>query len=454
VAVAAYNRRSRCRHEFVGVADKFEPRQSPGVGPQDRRGAAPAQRAFTLIELLVVIGIIALLATLMVAGAGMLSMRARALDTHQRMQSVINSLQQLGQAEGNAAYVIQRDGLGDEFHWDTLRTILTSFNLATGMANIPPNIKLRAAGPASIQVTDFRLEIQVLWLWRDSTGDFINNASGQGWNIPPNDFYTDQNTDGYSSPIGESLDTTMEVRLTAPGVPAVYATKWPNMTETYAAGIYTQTSWPAANWEAPGLATIPPRWSSPWGKPIISRKTKMLTTQLAAHSLRDLTPLNTITLLQAAGILPAGVEGIASYHNDRGTSRPWNDRWGNPLIVVNAVFLPPRFDFDVVGGENESMTLGGGRDFLLKKSKEVYLYNRAVYIAVGAIGPVLETPLPSPWTTADDVSTLRALWEQIRTRCVAATWTETSFANPPWSGVKEGKSGTQRCFLTSPVEIK
>jgi prepilin-type N-terminal cleavage/methylation domain-containing protein len=65
--VAAYNRRSRCRHEFDGFPANSSCDKGRGVGPPGRRGEAPANKAFTLIELMVVVAIIVVLAGFTIA---------------------------------------------------------------------------------------------------------------------------------------------------------------------------------------------------------------------------------------------------------------------------------------------------------------------------------------------------------------------------------------------------
>ncbi|MBA2480970.1 MAG: type II secretion system protein [Planctomycetes bacterium] len=413
-------------------------------------------RAFTLIELLIVIGIIALLSSMLLVGIGELRIRAKGIDTMTRMEDVLNKLQLVGQADGETAYQIQRDGLGEDFRWDSLRAILRSSDL-TGQPNmIPPNMKLREAGPMNVRIADFSLEKQVCWLMRDSVGKYIKNTSGAAWKIGA-DFYTDDRGNSFPSPLGESLDGTMEVMPPSPQDPTWYLIKWPTVIETVTPNIfpipptYNQTCWPVSDWDQAAPGIIPVRWCTPWDHGILSRTTGTIVEQRPQHNLGELSPLNSITLLQLSGILPKGAAGADAYRTDRTTSRPWNDRWGNPLVVVNAVFIPGRYDFNP--GE-ETADLKRGRDYLLKTAKQLYLYNRAVFISVGAVGPKLRTPLPSPWTPTEDAIALRDLWIQIRETTEAAKWDETAFEKPPWQGTRQRKQGSERCFVTVPYSFK
>ena len=48
---------------------------------------------------------------------------------------------------------------------------------------------------------------------------------------------------------------------------------------------------------------------------------------------------------------------------------------------------------------------------------------------------------------------LRQLWRQVRETQKAAQWTESTMDAPPWKGVRNLKQGSERCFLTSPLEL-
>jgi prepilin-type N-terminal cleavage/methylation domain-containing protein len=417
------------------------------------------RRAFTVIELLVVIAIIATLASFLLVAIPRMRFAAKSMDTQQRMQNVLSALQQVGQADGSTAYVIQRDGLGDDFNWVAIRHILERFKtqgtLTAQPNNVPPNLRLRIGGPPEMQDANFRLDNQVCWLYREPTGKQI--AAG-GWVVAPFDHFSDSKWNPLPSRLHESLDTTLEVIPDTQRPTSWYLQRWPKLQETGTAPSLVHTCWPDSDWDLAAPGTVPPRWSSPWGRPVQSRAGALVNSQYAPHTLDQLSPLNTIPLLQLAGIVPPGPAGADAFRNDRATNRAWNDRWGNPLIVVNAVFLPPRYDYDLLpaGGPESTDDLKGGRDFLLNKAKTNYTFVRAVYLAVGAVGPIVRTP-PAGWAAADDAVVLRDYWLQIRDTANAAAWSEASFSKPPWQSIKVGRKanprGDERCFITAPVEV-
>ncbi|MBA3708232.1 MAG: type II secretion system protein [Planctomycetes bacterium] len=415
-------------------------------------------RAFTLIELLMVLAIIMILASMLLVGIPHMLFVAKALDTEQRMESVLNGIQLAGHADGDIAYSVQRTGMGDDFTWSSLRTAIERFKaqgtLQSQKDDLPPNIKLRIAGPPQMASPNFRIDNQICWLLRDSTGTEVKTG---GWKVGADDYYSDSRWNPIAPRSGESLELTMEVLPDTQQPTAWYLTRWPTLVETGVAPTLNQTSWPASDWDKPSPGVIPPIWSSPWGRPILSRSGELIEKQYDQHSLDQLSPLYTIRMLQMAGVLEPGSAGADSYRTDRGRNRRWNDRWGHPLVVTAAVFLPPRYDFGTRpdGTPEDSVDLRGGRDFLLRKAKEHYSYSRAVYLSVGAIGPKLRTPLPASWIPANDAVNLRNLWLQIRDVTEASKWNQDSFSKPVWKGgMKRGRNGEERCFVKSPVEVK
>jgi hypothetical protein len=159
-----------------------------------------------------------------------------------------------------------------------------------------------------------------------------------------------------------------------------------------------------------------------------------------------MSPLPTIGLLQASGVLRQGTTGEDDYRNGRKSTEPWNDAWGHPLVVVYALFQPERYvrNFDQ---QNR-------RDKLLKDALKAYQYNRSVYLAVGAAGGSMPATLPLTWAAGSDAVTMRDYWMQIRDVSGAAAWNETAFSAPPWKGLKRGKKNGYTCYVSTPTEVK
>ncbi|MBA2480828.1 MAG: hypothetical protein H0V44_09205 [Planctomycetes bacterium] len=230
-----------------------------------------------------------------------------------------------------------------------------------------------------------------------------------------------------------------------------YRDAWPNLVETLAADAsIASASWTPSDWDREVPGSVPPVWPSPWDRPALKRD-GTLADRPDHHSLSELSPLHTITMLQCAGIVPAGEAGSDSYRHDRSPKRPWNDRHGNPLIVVCSTFIPPRYDF--TPEENESARLKGGRDYLLKKAKTLYGCNSAVYVAVAAVSDATDL-VPAHWSPADDAVVLRRLWLRVRETCGTGVWNETSFTQPPWKGTKRAKRAGGVCFITFPEAFR
>jgi prepilin-type N-terminal cleavage/methylation domain-containing protein len=416
-------------------------------------------RAFTLIELMVVITIISLLASLTVWMVSIVQFNAKKLVTLQRMDAVTQGLSQIGTGEGSATYVFMRR--------------ITSLD-----PYVPHGTQANQSG------------------WPHYEGVVTFDTSGfYGTNTNPDPF-----------PL---------INLSA--IPPVNEGQWFNEVPPMS-GYMTGTA---------SLEYDDHLFNYPWGKsttgacPVSSAGVPSLPPQPEHHVLRNICPYQTMNLLKAASVLtddpytdPANtgkfipgddfvdIGGTGTYQyasdlytTDRRSREPWNDKWGNPLVVAYAIYQPPPGK----GGPQ-------GPNELATKAQNVYNYSRSIYISVAAAGPYvrnistaklaspvmgdwIDTPPGSPpgstitpwqasppWdntnfgTTSQTGGNLYLIWKQANQICQQPqgndptvqpelrSWNETSFDTPPWLGTKWGhryvNGHQENCFLTAPQEFK
>ena len=177
------------------------------------------------------------------------------------------------------------------------------------------------------------------------------------------------------------------------------------------------------------------------------------------RGLSELRPHLSLELLVAAGVLENA--NPATVMASPPKRKPWNDPWGNPLIVAYALFQPPKCD------NNEG---GKKPDYYLARAEETYGYSRSTFVAVGSVGPRPRETLPANFSAPELTAYLKSGWKQINEVCndtdqvepFVDRWrtsaTENAFANPPWKGVvmKERINGPRGdfCLLSAPVEFK
>jgi len=174
--------------------------------------------------------------------------------------------------------------------------------------------------------------------------------------------------------------------------------------------------------------------------------------------LGQMSPLRSLQLLQSAGIVSDDTG--AAWRSDRSAAAPWNDAWGNPLVVTYAIFQPERYRNSTVATDQND------RNRLLDRCQQRYDYNRSLYIAVGSVGAsirptdaglTMANPWPDrsvPWTAAKDAEVNRWLWRQIRECGSAVDWTENWMMQRPWEGVRAKSAGGYMGIVYAPTEIR
>jgi prepilin-type N-terminal cleavage/methylation domain-containing protein len=449
-----------------------------------RDGSAPSRRrplaaGFTLIELLVVVLIIAILASLIIPVAGLVRRRAGELDTANRLEHVLRELASRGAAAGGAVIPVQAAaGLGGALQFANLRSIShlvarPASGSATGREDAPdfdvdwdPILdsgfgKYKRVGKAGAAAVE--LDVQP-----PAQGPVAADWYLQQWPFswPETDWYAEP--PGTTPPIlahpwGETPLALDGVKVDPQQPPGAEL-----RTLEASAGVRrVRNSWMAVTdhagtiwqWSRMENGAAQTR-SLPAG---VADSVQVRRSDAAAGSWTSVpgnapmpfdlgwcSPLATPALLQTAGVLPPGPEGLAAWRQDRSPTQPWNDAWGNPLVIVFALWQPPR------AGDPASTSGMMRRDFYLKAASTVYGGNRALYLAGGSAGYLLAAPLPVVWSTPeDDRRVLRDLWFQIRADADAAEWTEQAWQDPPWDGVRRADGpGRQRAILTTPIVLR
>lgn len=450
-----------------------------------RNTPAPRLVAFTMLELIISISVILVLLGLL--GSIFVSLRnqARILSTESRMHAILQGLSQYQLNNGGPALnLAQACGLGGPGPFVSYWELTSSLIQANGpSASLPPDLTIvdYTAAKHAMNTENYILQNRKDWVdwfreispmvfevqppagasWASS--DYLNAWPTQ-W--PETDWFTPG--PGTHPPIlrfpwgkpGQRIDGSLCDPTQPPGptTPVTYFTE-----QTQGAGNYTSqqeanpNSW--ATYGPPATSTIwnwAPNSSSQtdWVTPISATRSDGTSATFQSNlplpfDLGYCSPLCTIALLQASGVLPPGQAGIDAYHNDRGLERAWNDAWGNPLVVVYALYIPERY--------SRTWDDYTRRDLFVRMAKDQYHTNRLVYLAVGAVGNTLDTTdypdLAPTWNPSIDASVLRDYYLQIRSVCSAASWTENSFTAPPWQNVKVGRSGNFQCLLTAPVAL-
>ena len=263
---------------------------------------------------------------------------------------------------------------------DIARSQQRSFGSAM---NLPPNIAYTTGSNST--AADQRLD-KTIAFYPDQVGEVRSMRPGQSY-------------------YGELLDRTLEIMPQVSQQPnrpnrEWYRTNWP-------------TTWPTSDWQDSPAGTIPLVWETPFGQPEWHRETKALETNgqgivdleflngeltetKQPRSLADFSPLTSLPLLMASGLMDGFSNPGESYRTDRNPDRPWNDA-GNPLIIAAASFIPPRHEIyqydqnrvranDNRGKSDGVITHSRPRDFLINQSRKHFGYIRSVHVSIGSLG--------------------------------------------------------------------
>ena len=439
------------------------------------------RRGFSLPELLVVISIIALLSAMLIGGVVMVKNRLRNLETSNRMQSILMALSDYERDSGQVAMALQAyANLGGPLAFSNL-DVIHNHNISVPTSADPTFIAV-TGGYGLMWGTDYWSSHQNQDYW-DRVQDVVPSP-GQvvqpGWYEQVWPFQwpsSDWQTGGFTNPVilaypwgepGLCLDGSICDPAKQPTAAVNQIIEFTNP-DSFMANNYNDPSTynviPVINAMTVNGSPNNGNWfqwaptdssqSSPAsGLVNASRSDGTLITTTPnlplPFDLGYLSPMQTVSLLQVIGVLEPGAQGLSDYQSNRSTKAPWNDAWGNPLVVVYALFIPERYhrNYDV---ENQ-------RDLLLRSALKAYSYNRAVYLAVAAAGPTLDptislSMLANNTTVQGTAVFLQQYWQSIAKVTAAQTWTESSFNNPPWQGVKIATVKNQTCFLSSPIGV-
>jgi prepilin-type N-terminal cleavage/methylation domain-containing protein len=178
-------------------------------------------------------------------------------------------------------------------------------------------------------------------------------------------------------------------------------------------------------------------------------------------NLRDFEPGRSLDLLfqasefaaqpdrrDAAATATARAAALADYENDRSPKQPWNDAWGQPLVVAYACY-------DSTAGLS-----GLAADQAAARADIAYHYQRSIYVSVGSGGAkaagsgTVAGRLPAIWTQVNDACNKKGSASD--RFVVAGGGAVNAFVNAPWEGVemaKQKSTGTI-CTLTAPQEYR
>lgn len=231
-----------------------------------------------------------------------------------------------------------------------------------------------------------------------------------------------------------------------------------------------QLRFPLGEEAAAFWADTPYMWNSKTGKHSNWDFVRLETKRGIDASLADFTTDYSASLAVAIGLAP----DEAAYRDNRDPAKPWNDPWGNPLILALALFQygPETVDSTTrwpwidqwPSGKNPGERAGGTMAFTeqWRRIQGHYGTTRRLYVSIAAVGTV-DPGVSGSWTDAH----LQAAWSGVRGLCDTAgdgtdLWRVVPSAsppvnalvNPPWEGLRRAGSRSARSLIAAPLVVE
>lgn len=215
----------------------------------------------------------------------------------------------------------------------------------------------------------------------------------------------------------------------------------------------------------------PYRWDPKTGKHSNWEFYRAETKRGLAAGLGDFTAVYSPGLAKAIGL----VADEATWRSDRSPNQPWNDPWGNPLLLGIALsqYGPttpeaqarwPWIEQWPSGKYRGEQPLGSpGFSDQWRSIQERHGTTRRLFIAIAAIGTGEPVPAPTAW----DDAAVTAAWQGVLEVCdrdadgnplwvvdPAATPPRNAVTDPPWQGLRRAGPRQRRSLLALPISVE
>ena len=450
-------------------------------------------QAFTLMEIIIVIAILAILMAFGITLIGSAKNKQLIIDTKQRIQAITNNLQAQSGSQSTSYKLSKEIGIGPANTF----TSLVNLKHIVGINKYGIDLNDNREQPAPITINK---KFNV-YGFRAHRGSKLYGLGGKGagWQdreiqfekeiIPPkegpvpSDYYinnwhynwptTDWMTGGSHPPLlihpWGMLPIQLNGQKVNPALPLTHETPFDIRKSTNRWVVvgpkYNGTIWSYDTSDGRGIIDIYKKETEGYRIGAVDQSVTYInsdgvnqtvaTNTYFPFDLGHCSPIKSAQFLQAAGILPNGDRGLELYRQDRDSKKPWNDAWGNPLIVVYALYHAPRCALLQTDGKS-LYDIEFKRHYWLEQAEKAYGFYRCLYIAIASGGDIID-PASKTWNESEDKDFLSNYWLDIRTKTQAWQWTAESWTadTPPWEHVRivDDEDTDQIYLLSRPLMI-